>query len=510
MEEQQLFEVVDYEAPKIEASKFSIELNTALGIGFEYSKKYANDPDNEKKNVMTWVDGQKIFRSETIVKSHMGPPGSLEQDVLLVLMTLCLEEVKRSNKEIIKTGKIKVYFTYADLCRRLGVHRGSSKNIKKAIYKLSAQEVVFKDFVSDLSDFKSEEIRTRIISRSGSLKKGNIAETKQEFDGRHWVELDVRIVASLQDGLYSTMDRDIYLSLKKGAVRRLYQIICARRRVEGNTFVLFTTELGDNLGLRDKKKVNYYLNKYFKELRDKISGFSYILKKIDKKSVAYVTFEESLIETNLEGTFYNELQKDYGQVALDLVEIEDFQVEALLREFGDKTVKFKSKEILLSEFCIDVALFQVMFCKYKLSSTFQSLVRSMYKSGYPMIPDEYRIFVRDRNAEKQKERIKQEIKEKVKREEDQRREQEDKLIVAAGDFKNKIREKNKKLYAELEKEAIDLIKKYDEEASQEEEVKKVDIEAYRLSNNLRLEQAITEVIKTRIKDGNLNESTCIQ
>jgi hypothetical protein len=226
--------------------------------------------------------------------------------------------------------------------------------------------------------------------------------------------------------------------------------------------------------------------------------------------VAYVTFEESLIETNLEGTFYNELQKDYGQVALDLVEIEDFQVEALLREFGDKTVKFKSKEILLSEFCIDVALFQVMFCKYKLSSTFQSLVRSMYKSGYPMIPDEYRIFVRDRNAEKQKERIKQEIKEKVKREEDQRREQEDKLIVAAGDFKNKIREKNKKLYAELEKEAIDLIKKYDEEASQEEEVKKVDIEAYRLSNNLRLEQAITEVIKTRIKDGNLNESTCIQ
>lgn len=428
------------------ANRFAMELNTALGLSFEYSKKFASDPTVKKSSALTWRDSSgNVLRSETIVHSHVGPPGSLEQDVLTVLMSLCFDllNTPQNEKLIKRANQVRVYFTLADVCRRLNLSRGSSGNIRKSIEKLHHQQVHFKDFICDFETFHSEDINTKIITSWGNSKGGKHGDSLEGTEGTYWVQFDLRIIASLNDGLFSSMSRETYNNLPRGPARRAYQIIAAKRKIEGNDFIIDVEELGSLLGLRDKRKMVYRLKKYLDALANELRGLSYVIKNVSGSKIIYINFTGPLLGYTQGESFYKDLVFWFGEEEIVKLNVDEYEIQSLLKELGDKELySFKGESIPKNKFVIDLAAFQVISCSYTLNKSFQALARYLFKQEELTIPDKYKVYLDNRIKGRKERLLKDKIKQEKEKKEMEKAQHEKELQDAASEILNTI-ERNK-------------------------------------------------------------------
>jgi hypothetical protein len=418
---------------------FKSEYNLGLALPFEYSKNMRS-ANFEKKSCTKWFSKEgDMHRLEIIFRGQNGAAGALDQDVLLVLMSMCVEQQTDSP-----------VFTYEEIRRRLGLKKGSHGNIRDSIKRMLNMTIEFrKSFYSPKNSEVAEVQKHLITSRSSVVK-----EDYQDFsnlDGRHSVTIDRDIKDNLIKGYYSVLHRPTYIKLPSGAVRRLYQMLNVRRDLSGDTFSLEFEEIASVLGLRNKDKFTYYIKKYFRELEKGYPNINYVYTSLNRKKIVKVTFIS--IESNLSNdTFFTALNDFYGedkvkQLGIDLDYVDDLRI--------------KYPKILVYEKCnrpiVDLFLDMLLFQKFCLNGKIESikaLLNFVLKKGEIQKPDGYRKFVIDRV--KQKEIIEAKelaIKEKEKKgvenaiKETKTNEIVDKTFLT-------IKEDNPKLYKKLEKEAM--------------------------------------------------------
>ena len=123
---------------------------------------------------------------------------------------------------------------------------------------------------------------------------------------------------------------------------------------------------------------------------------------------------------------------------------------------GKKDFKFGKFEINAAEFCLDVTLFQVLECGYKLTKTFKALARVILLSmqeGTLELPPKYRQFVIPRLEERDKKKIDLEISLELTKKEEEKKIEKEKLEKSFNKLYNDMLIKNKSFKESLEKRA---------------------------------------------------------
>jgi ribosomal protein S20 len=406
-----------------EANKFSVEINSS-GIPFDYAKRstYVEGPVS-KSTSMTWIDTEtnKITRTQTTVEPIKGNrfPGALAQDVLTVLMSLAIEQKSDQEEGVLESGRVKVWFTLSDICKRLRISKGNTTKVKRAIDQLDNITVHFKDFICDEENYETENIKTKIITRSGSKKTGRHGDSSDYIRHRMWIELDGRVAKSLFDGFYGTLKRDVYLKLSSGASRKVYSILCSKRRVEGDRFYVDLDDLGYSLDLKStKSKIRYSVKKYIEAIHSECKDFQYYYTRSRGQSLVKIVFDENSGEEEklMMGTFYEKIAGDYGVKNISELGISRYDIERMVDEHKDaKATKFNGSKVSSIELSIDVALHQAIRNSYPVASI-KGLVRSMIKkieSGEGInVPDNYYDFINTRIDKRLEERLKIEVEQK--------------------------------------------------------------------------------------------------
>lgn len=492
-------------SPEVETdlSKFSLEVNSS-SIPFDYSKRNTKKPaPKERSTSLTWINKEtgEFLRTETIIKPINGDslPGALAQDVLTVLFTLAVEQKSRQEPGTIEAGRIKVWYSLAEICRRLRLSTSSNRKVKFAIEELENISVWFKDFICESSGYKTENIKTRIITRSGRIKSGRHGDYAENSNERWWVEFDGRVAQSLFDGLYGTLSRDVYLQLSSGACRGLYNILCTKRRMEGDRFIVDVDEIIKKLSLRSNpRRARHTVKKYIKTVSESCDGFSYYFTNINKRSVVKIIFNDSDSGTITDETFFGKLVSEYGRESLASVGLERHDIEYILEQNLEDKYIFNGRKILASELCIDIALHQVLVGGYN-SLSIKGLIRDMLKkvkTGELIIPDSYRDFINSRIEKRKDEAVIKEIEARA-RERKRKEEEETQFIqMRSLDIFNKIKESSPKLMKKLKSDAYIYLSRKEGNERWESMIDSI--------KNMMIDARVKAVISEKIKTGDLD------
>jgi hypothetical protein len=451
---------------------FKSEFNIGLALPFEFCKN--NKQEKFEKHSMTkWFDENgNMNRLEVIFRGNSGAAGKTDQDVLNILMSMCVEQ--KTDSPI---------FTYEDIRRRLGLAKGSHGNIRDSIRRMLDMKIEFKKSFYTANGSKNLNAEKHLIQSRKSVINEDFSDF-QNIDARHSVTFDQDIMNNLLSGYYSVLNRETYLSLESGAVRRLYQLIVANRDVgQKNIFTLEVDDIASVLGLTKKKDFYSNVKKYFEALKIALPNLEYTFATINRKKVAKISFPDNHLLTNND-EFFDSLVKWYGADVIDSNEITYQFLQDLRARFPTK-IEYDKTKVLLCELYLDMIFYQKINNKSQIQSIKALLFSSLSKKDY-VRPDGYKKFV----VERIKHREIVETKELALQEEEKKKyelqvnEKKTKELAAMA-FTN-IKNTNPKTYDKYVKEARRL---YGEE-----------IESNLLGDQI-LEEKVKELIQNRMESG---------
>lgn len=371
---------------------FKSEFNIGLALPFEFCKSKKSEKF-EKKSMTKWFDeGGNLNRLEVIFRGNSGPAGKLDQDVLNILMSMCVEQNTDSP-----------VFTYEEIRKRLGLKSGSHGNIRDSIQRMLGMTIEFKK--SFYTSTGSQNLNTEkhlITSRKSVISEKY--DDYQNVDARHSVTFDKDIMENLLSGYYSVLSRETYLSLESGATRRLYQLIVAHRDVgRRNVFTLEIEDIASVLGLTNKKEFFGHIKRYFECLKVALTDLEYAFAMVNRKRVVKISFPEKHLLTHND-SFLDALVKWYGPKIIEENELTyDFLSD--LRAKYPMDYNFAGTKVLLSELYLDMILHQKTALKSPIKSV-KALLYSSLKTGEYIKPDGYRKFVTERVEHKEIEETK--------------------------------------------------------------------------------------------------------
>ena len=406
---------------------FKYELDLGLALPFRYN---CSDEDLKKihaakvaKNIDTTG---KIKFLKVTTQSDEGPLQAVENDVLLALLTMAYDQ-RHSIKTYsfdndIQTGT-RVYFTYAEICRRLGIDSGNSGRVKKAIQRIKSQKLSFKqwDYSPGSDKFHDQSTNTSIILRDGDMKvsRNRNVDTFQQV---YYVDLDPFIVNNLFKNYFSTIDQSQYLALPAGSARRLLIFLQSKKKNYGDNFTFELEEIIQILGYDSHERPKRAAMKVLEKVHKSLGNFDYTITE-KRKGYQYksdftnytvlICFKETIKMIPKYEPFYQALCDWYGEDVLQGADILEIDVISTVKEItskysketgGDTTYKFNKNEINAGEFIVDVVLFQKFTTNYKVES-FKGFCKAMgtkLVSGIFELPDRYRLFVVGRLEDKKK------------------------------------------------------------------------------------------------------------
>lgn len=410
-------------------NNFKIEVNLGLALPFRYYID-ENSKFEKQKSVVRSVDEHgSIYMLEVTTQSNDGPLQSVENDVLLVLLTMAFEQhtalVPISSVEAVSDARPerRVYYTLAEICRRLELSENNSNRIGKAIQRIASQNLSFKNFRyhSPTGKILQAEENTKIILKSGRVRHG---VSKDTFLADHtdvsYVEFDHNIIRNLYDEYVSVVEQKEYLSLKSGHQRRILIFLYSKKRSFGNDFLFNLNELAQVIGILDSKKDKRrrLILEYMQKAKEVTNVFDFSITKTKDKEdweIMIHFHDQSLIEKKGD-QFFEDLIFEYGEDTLNKIDFNEVDLRNYRREFdsiylaktGNEKFKWNKSEYLASEFCLDLTFWQIIKCNYNVTKTLKALARSILDSMITenlMYPDKYRAFLTERveNTKKQKE-----------------------------------------------------------------------------------------------------------
>jgi len=405
-------------------NNFKIEVNLGLALPFRYYIDENAKFEKQKSVVRTVDDNGSIYMLEVTTQSDEGPLQSVENDVLLVLLTMAFEQrsalVPISSIEAVSDRR--VYYTLAEICRRLGLSENNSNRISKAIKRIASQNLSFKNFRyhSPSGKILQAEENTKIILKSGRIRSGG---TREGFLSNHsdffYVEFDHNIIKNLYDEYMSVVEQKEYLSLSAGHQRRILIFLYSKKRSFGNDFLFNLNELAQVIGLQDsqKDKRRRLIFEYLQKTREITAVFDFSITKIRDKEdwEIMIHFQEPSLIENKGDQFFEDLVFEYGENALKTIDFNEIDLENYRREFdslfqsrtGNEKFKWNKGEYLASEFCLDLTFWQIFKCNYKITKTLKALAKSILESMINdtlLYPDKYRSFLTERVAEVKKQK----------------------------------------------------------------------------------------------------------
>lgn len=451
---------------------FKSEFNIGLALPFEFCKNKKQEKF-EKHSTTKWFDeDSNLHRLEVVFRGNSGAAGKLDQDVLNILMSMCVEQKTDSPA-----------FTYEEIRKRLGLSKGSHGNIRDSIQRMLGMTIEFKKSFYTTTGSKNVDVEKHLIQSRKSVVNEDYADLKN-LDARHSVTFDKDIMQNLLGGYYSVLSRETYLSLDSGAVRRLYQLIVSHRDVgKRSVFTLEIEDIASVLGLTNKKEFFGNIKKYFESLKSAIPDLEFIFVTVERKKVVKISFPETHLLTQGD-QYLDSLVKWYGEAAVYNNEITQEFLADIRSKFPAK-VEFEKTKVYLCELLIDMILFQKFTNKGQIKSVRAILYASLNKQMEYTKPDGYKKFVVERVKLKEIIETKELALKEVERKKFEVQHTEKKTRELAGLTYETIA-KEPKVYAKYEKEAYKL---YGEE-----------IKTSLLGEQI-LEERIKELIQARMESG---------
>jgi hypothetical protein len=331
-----------------------------------------------------WFDeNSNLHRLEVVFRGNSGAAGKLDQDVLNILMSMCVEQKTDSP-----------VFTYEEIRKRLGLSKGSHGNIRDSIQRMLGMTIEFKKSFYSTSGSKNVDVEKHLIQSRKSVVNEDYADLKN-LDARHSVTFDKDIMQNLLGGYYSVLSRETYLSLDSGAVRRLYQLIVSHRDVgKRNVFTLEIEDIASVLGLTNKKEFFGNIKKYFESLKTALPDLDYVFATVERKKVVKISFPETHLLSQGD-QFLDSLVKWYGEDALVTNEISADFLSDLRAKYPTK-VEFEKTKVYLCELLVDMVLFQKITNRGQIKSVRAIIFASLNKQMEYTKPEGYKRFVTER------------------------------------------------------------------------------------------------------------------
>ncbi len=458
---------------EVTKGKFKVELNLGLALPCVFRPSAEYDLTKENKSVVKFVkDDGSIVVLGVSTQSNNGPLGAFDNDVLTVLLTLAWEQ-REGNQHVEKSNGYRVYYTLAEICRRLGISENTSYSVSKSIEKIKSQNLNLKNFIysSKTKQTAMAKENTRLILKSGETVIGRSDSDFTQYNKSFWIEFDSYIMKNMQDDFISLVHEKDYLSLKSGPQRRTLVFLNSKRRGFGDQFVFNLAELAAILGIHESPSKRKLIDRYLKQLKSKMGTFEYKIDKVKGKQMWNILICFTRKDLALEGhkdNFFLELEKFYSEESMESLGIEEIDVLNYKREFssqyerthGIRKINLLQEEVCPAELAIDLTLFQVLVNDYKITKTFKALLKAVFNNvnmGSFELPDGYRYFVTTRNKEKRKKHLQMTIKQEVlKREERVKKEARD-FEKSFDLFFNDVLQNNKTYMKKLEARASERL-----------------------------------------------------
>ncbi|MCR9204980.1 MAG: hypothetical protein NXH75_10405, partial [Halobacteriovoraceae bacterium] len=456
--------------------RFKVEINLGLALPFKYYLTDDYDKTEEHKAIVRTVDASgSVYMLEVTTQSNEGPLQAFENDVLLVLLTMAWEQRDRNKNSRDKMNGFRVYYTLAEVCRRLGLSENSRNKVARAIKKIKSQSMQTKNFGYNAHTGKIALVNedTKIILKSGRVRVGATDVDFANYQDVFFVEFDSYIVKNLYDEYVSVISSDAYLSLKSGPQRRVLIFLYSKRKKFGDQFLFSLEELAQVIGLQGSKKKRRQIGEYIGRIQERLHNFEFTIKK--KRGVQdwdiLVTFQQKdlLEEKQDRSPFFQDLLDDYGQSKLAELDLREIDIDNMLREFGRRyeketgkdTFAYGKEKIDAAQFCLDVTLFQVFRCNYHITSSFKALAKSIMGSmisGSLELPEKYRHFVSRRAEDKRKKDVSEEIQNELSKKKQAKKVEMERLDKSFDKMYTDMISKNKSFRKTLEVKAVDALK----------------------------------------------------
>lgn len=423
---------------------FKSEFNIGLALPFEFCKSRKNEKF-EKHSMTKWFDeNNNLHRLEVVFRGNSGTAGKLDQDVLNILMSMCVEQNTDSP-----------VFTYEDIRKRLGLAKGSHGNIRDSIQRMLGMRIEFRQSFYSATNSKNTNVEKHLIQSRKSVINEDYSDLKN-IDARHSVTFDRDIMQNLLGGYYSVLSRDTYLSLDSGAVRRLYQLIVSHRDVgKKNHFTLEIEDIASVLGLTNKKEFFGHIKKYFTSLKEALPDLEFTFATINRKKVVKISFAGENLLIGADDEFFGAIAKWYGHETLEANGI-DLGFVNDIREKYPKSITYEKTKVKLCELYLDMILFQKTNNHSQVNSVKALLYSALNQKTEYMKPDGYKKFAIDRVKHKEilETKAMALAEDEKKRFELQLQEKQTKLL--ANETFNNLKSMNPKAYEKYEKEAMKI------------------------------------------------------
>lgn len=420
---------IDFSSNSEGNNDFKFELDFGLALPFRYYCSNEDYKNTHSATVVKSVDtGTGKIRSVAIsTRSNEGPLQAVESDVLVVLLTMMIEQKNDPRFQLMtktmgensqtKTGR--VYYNLAEICRRLERNVGSSGRVKEAITRIRSQEIELKKIEYDPQSNKLIDVVSNhsiILQKPGRIRISGQGESVDKFREIFFVDLDSYITENMFKDYFSTIEQVQYVALGTGMQRRLLIFLNSKKASHGDVFTFEMMELVQVLGLDGKARIKRIVLDTLDKVKEKLGNFEYKeqqkVKSRDLKSecsnfLIFVEFKTATKELPKYGTFYQSLCDDYHENMLIGADIMEVDVEIAKREINTKCIKasgtdeikYYKNSVNCGELVIDIVLWQMFYTSYKIDS-FRAFARSLgeivSKKELPMIPDGYRYFLYDR------------------------------------------------------------------------------------------------------------------
>lgn len=456
-------------AIKKKDDKFKVEINMGLALPCVFRPGEDFDITQENKAIVKSAkDDGSLLMLEVSTQSNLGPLGANDNDVLTVLLTMAWEQrhQNKNNKE--ERNGFRVYYTLAEICRRLSLSVNCSSNIAKSIEKIKSQNMKLKNFIynAETKETGLAKEQTKIILKSGEITIGASDSDFKNYQKTFYVEFDSYIMKNMQDEYVSLIHTKEYLSLKSGPERRLLIFLNSKRKTFGDQFLFNLSELAQVLGISNSPNRRKMVGRYLNSAKKKLENFDYKIKKVSAQDdwhilLSFETQTVDMLEDKHGDKFYKALVEFYGPSKLASVDIQEIDVINLRKEFDrqyekakDKsTVSFASQDDLSpGEVVIDIALYQVLISGYTITKTFKALAKailSRFILGEIELPEKFRYFVTKRNELAEKDKVKDIINTEIEKKKEREMKETKNLEKSFSLFFNDVVASNKSYMKDL-------------------------------------------------------------
>lgn len=258
----------DQETKLSDKSFFTHEKSLARFLTFSFASnpKLRNKVSEGKATILDPEGRLAVINVKVEAKRHL--PGAVAQDVLTGLMDMCVYQnaldvnKDSSMKHALSLLPSKVDTTCSVLTRKahlmkhIGKHeKNSTKQLNSALSELMNTNITIQGSIYTIINGKSHVLtinhNTHYIQ---SWTTGDhTVDGKLEKDILN-VSLDKTIVNNILGGFVATIDKNIYLSLQTGMLKKLYSILCSIDRIPNtNDVIVSQDELMLSLQMTEKQ-----------------------------------------------------------------------------------------------------------------------------------------------------------------------------------------------------------------------------------------------------------------